>query len=55
MLTLEEIKARLEDVNLMAVSRKTGLTYPTVYNTIKKDSAPSYDTVRRLSNYLERN
>ncbi|MEE8382192.1 MAG: helix-turn-helix domain-containing protein [Thermodesulfobacteriota bacterium] len=54
MLNIDEIREQLGDRNLKQVSRKTGLNYNTVfYFCRKEDSNPSYETVRKLSNYLE--
>jgi len=53
MLTPEEVKARLKDMNLKAVSRNAGVGYMSIYNLIKgKDSRVS--VVQRLSDYLEK-
>lgn len=54
MMTLNEIKAKLEDLNLSAVSRKTGISYTTLF-AIKTGSSknPSYETVAKLAAYFE--
>ncbi len=54
MLTLEEIKKRLAESNLKAVAEKAGVHYNSLYRLAKADANPSYDTVKKLSDYLER-
>lgn len=56
MLTLEEIKQELQDMNASAISDKTGLSRQLV-SSIKNGTAkkPSYDTIKILSDYLESN
>ncbi len=54
MLTLEEIKKRLAESNLKAVAKKAGVHYNSLYRLTKADANPSYDTVKKLSDYLER-
>lgn len=53
MLTLEQIKERLQHSNLRAVSEVTGLHYNTVYKLMNTNSVPSYATVKALSDYLQ--
>jgi predicted transcriptional regulator len=53
MLTLEEIKKRLQDRNLSEISRKTGISYMTIWK-VSKGSGASYATVLTLSEYLEK-
>ena len=54
MLSLDEIQKQLQDRNLVMVANATGLSYMTVWKvkTGKQDNF-SYDTVKRLSDYLE--
>ena len=53
MLNKEEIKKRLKDKNLSAVARGSGINYQTLVLFYKKDNYnSSYETVRKLSNYL---
>lgn len=52
MLTLDEIKARLEFANLAKVSRDSGVNYATLYR-LANGSEPSYSVVKTLSDYLE--
>ena len=53
MLTLDEIRKRLEHSNLQAVSEETGLAYNVVYRFVKKGTNPYYQTAQKLSEYLE--
>ena len=54
MLTLEEVKEKLQDRRLPAVAQSTGLAYGTVRKVAAgEDKAVSYDVVKRLSDYLE--
>ena len=55
MLTLREIKDRLEDRNLTVVSERTGVSYQTLWRITKTNSTPSVATAEKLSNYLESN
>lgn len=56
MLTLTEVQTALQDRRLPAVAAATGLAYDTVRRVANGDvAAVSYDTVKRLSDYLEGN
>lgn len=52
MLTPVDIKQKLEDRNLMEVSRRSGVPYMKIYNLIRRNNEPSYSTVKALSDYL---
>jgi transcriptional regulator with XRE-family HTH domain len=52
MLTIEEIRERLKDRNLRAVSEFTGVNYAALCNIYKGASNPSYRTLKTLSDYL---
>lgn len=56
MLTLDEIKQRLSDRNISAVAKSVGMTRQFI-SAVKTGKAPnpSYDTVKKLSDYLEAN
>ena len=54
MLTKEEVAERLKDRNINKVSRKVGLSLPTIYN-IANGGSGNYETVKILSDYLENN
>ena len=54
MLTLEEIRKRLNDRNISVVAKSIGMTRQFV-SAVKSGRAPnpSYETVKKLSDYLE--
>jgi transcriptional regulator with XRE-family HTH domain len=52
MLTIEEIRERLKDRNLRAVSEFAGVNYAALCNIYKGASNPSYRTLKTLSDYL---
>jgi transcriptional regulator with XRE-family HTH domain len=53
-LTLIQIKNKLEDRNLKEVSKKSGVKYGTLYNIATgKNDNPSYKTLEKLSDYLK--
>lgn len=54
MMTLEQVRAALSDRRLTDVARATGMSYDTVWRIANNHSpAVSYESVRRLSNYLQ--
>jgi hypothetical protein len=54
MLTLEEIRAVLQDRKLKEVSKRSGVGYITVWRIAKGCAGNvSYDSVVRLSDYIE--
>lgn len=56
MLALEDIIRRLQDRNLQKVASATGLAHTTVWNLAANRRANyNYETVKRLSDYLEAN
>ena len=56
MLKLEQVQAMLADRKPTAVARATGLSYDTVWRVQNGNmKAVSYDVVKRLSDYLEKN
>lgn len=52
MMTLEQIKEKLKDRNLSAVADATGIHRNAIYRLVNGRSRPSYETVRRLVEYL---
>jgi len=52
MLTLEEVRKRLADCNLRLVADKAGVNRNSVYRMMRGEGNPSYETVKRLSDYL---
>lgn len=54
-MTLDQIRAALQDRNLSAVARATGVAYNTLYAIARRpDVNPSYRTVATLSAYLSK-
>lgn len=53
MLTLDAIKNKLEHANLKKVAEAAGVHYNALYRLMKEESDPKYETVRKLSDYLE--
>jgi len=54
MMTLEQVKAALQDRKLKAVAQATGLAYDTVWRVATgRMERVSYETVKALSDYLE--
>jgi DNA-binding phage protein len=51
-MTLEQIRKALEDRNLAEVARRTGVSRDTLYRIASGVGAPSYDTLKSLSDYL---
>ncbi len=51
-MTDDDIKRGLEDRNLRAVSRATGLHYNTLYNLRSGSVSPNIGTRRKLEDYL---
>jgi hypothetical protein len=54
MMTVEQIKKRLEDANLKRVAENAGVHPATVYRFMQDESKPLYETVKALSDYLTR-
>lgn len=52
MLTVEQIRARLQDANLKRVAEKAGVPAYRVYRLMPQDSKPLHETVKALSDYL---
>lgn len=52
MMTVEQIRKRLEDANLKRVAENAGVHPATVYRLMNEDSKPLYETVKALSDYL---
>ncbi len=53
MMTLEEIKNQLQDANLKRVAERAGVHYNALYRLMNGNTNPSYETVKKLSDYLE--
>jgi len=52
-MTLEQIKRRLEPMNLSHVSRETGLHPNALYRIVSGKTSARYETVKKLSDWLE--
>lgn len=56
MLTIEQIQEQLDDRRLYAVAAASGVSYQTLWKIARrKHKNVTLSTVRKLSNYLERN
>ena len=56
MMTLEQVKEKLQDRNIAEVSRRCNLQYQTVFNIATgRNKNPSYNTVVKLVEYFEGN
>lgn len=52
MMTLEQIREKLKDRNLSVVADAAGVHRNALYRLMNSRSNPSYETVRRLVEYL---
>lgn len=52
MMTLEKIKQGLENYKLNRVAREAGVDKCTLYRMMRENSNPSYETVKKLSDWL---
>jgi transcriptional regulator with XRE-family HTH domain len=53
LLTLDEIKRRLEDRNLSEIARRVGMRRQQIWLVAAgHNTNPSYETIKRLSDYL---
>lgn len=52
-MTLDEIRRQLEDRNIQAVARATGIHPNAIYRIMRGKSRPLYETVEKLRKYLE--
>ena len=56
MLTVQEVRERLRDMNLSAVARSTGVSYFKLVNiTTSMNYDPKYSVMRKLDDYLKNN
>lgn len=53
MLTIEQMRARLADRNLKTVADNIGVHEQTIYRIVNGTTKPSYETLAKLSDYLE--
>ena len=52
MMTLEEVKAELSRYSLAKVAREAGVDKFTLYRMMKENAKPSYEAVKKLSDWL---
>jgi predicted transcriptional regulator len=53
MLTIEELRIKLKNMNLAAVSRDSGVSYPTIYKIFTGSKSVSYKSVKALSDNMD--
>ena len=53
-MTIEEVRAALRDRRLVVVASEVNLSYPTVKAIVDGRTSPKYETVKLLSDYLQR-
>lgn len=53
MLSIEQIKSRMSDRNISEVARRLNITRPYLSNIINGKYKPSYDMLKKISDYLE--
>lgn len=53
MMTLEQIKKELENYKLNRVAAEAGVDKHTLYRMMKEGTKPSYETVKKISDWLE--
>jgi len=53
MMTLEKVKKELQHYKLSRVAEAAGVDRHALYRMMKEDAKPSYETVKKLSDWLE--
>lgn len=53
MMNAEEVRRALARVRIPVAAAETGLHPNTIYNLVNKRGEPTYDTVKRLSDWLQ--
>lgn len=53
MMTLEQVKTALEKYKLNRVAKEAGVDKHTLYRMMKENTKPSYETVKKISDWLE--
>jgi len=53
MIEVEELRERLQPYNLTKVAKESGVDRSTIYRLMHEHSRPSYDTVKKLSEWLD--
>jgi DNA-binding phage protein len=54
MLTLDQVKAGLHNYKLKRVAEEAGVCRHALYRMMKENAKPSYETVKKLSDWLGR-
>ena len=52
MLSIDQIKEKLQDRKLIAVAKRSGISYRTLINLMKGETKPTKGTLKLLSDYL---
>lgn len=53
MLTLDQVKHRLEHMNLKRVAKEAGVHYNALYRMMNGSVSPRYETVKKVSDWIE--
>lgn len=53
MLTLERIRVKLQHMNINSVARQSGVHQNAIYRIMKGSDSARYETVKKLSDFLE--
>lgn len=53
MLNLDQIKTKLKPMNIQHVARETGIHANIIYRIMRDQKGASYETVKKLSDWLE--
>jgi len=54
MLTLKEIIDRLQDRKLYVLEKEIGISYNTLYTISRGKANPTHETMKKISDYLEK-
>jgi DNA-binding XRE family transcriptional regulator len=54
MLTIEQIRKKLEYMHIMRVSKAIGIHSNTLYSIASGKTNPSYDVLKKISEFFER-
>ncbi len=55
MLTVEQIQDKMKDRRVAQIARTIGVSRQAIYDILKGRSLPTYEMLRKLSEYLEGN
>lgn len=53
MMTLDQVKEALKNYKLNRVAKAAGVDRHVLYRMMKEDAKPAYETVKKLSDWLE--